>query len=298
MAESEPAGAGLSPRSRRIVVVLICATVAAIVTAIVMACIPVGSNTLWYEIGKLVAQAGILSGFGAVITLLTHEYQLEQEQARKRVDALNQRSAARHEWLREFAVRITDAYSETKQARRRLQWDLDENKQLPVSIYDSQLIKLSKVQSQFETLQTMASTSLVSDDRQRKIECNLECIEKALSDLVSERKGHPLPPQGGGVTRRRTTRLRRCPSIARRGEKSLVAPEKMDHFLAQSGTEEFKGIYGFGRIKSAYKEALDSIIVELQDAQPPAPWPPPVKQTHPDPPQPSKPNKRAVSDET
>ena len=99
----------LSGRSRNIVLILVFITVIAIAIAVVMAALEIHHDTLWYEIGALVAQAGILAGFGAVVTLLTHEYQQDQEESRQRSDERNQRIAARHEWLREFAFESSSA---------------------------------------------------------------------------------------------------------------------------------------------------------------------------------------------
>jgi hypothetical protein len=223
-------------------------TVIAIVIAIVMAFLGIHRDTLWYEIGKLVAQAGILSGLGAVVTLLTHEYQQDQAESRQRSDELNQRIAARHEWLREFAVHVTDAYAAVKQARRRLQWDVDESSDsLSAGVYDKQLIKISEVQSRFETLHAMADTSLVSHDRRANVTDGLKRIDDSLSGLVSERKGHRVEGTEELV--------------------SLASRPKMKAFVADSDAEKlFESDDGFSKIKSARTEILAWIIAELQDA--------------------------------
>jgi hypothetical protein len=108
-----------------LVFMLILLTFAAIFIAVTMARNDaIEKDTLWYEIGKLVAQAGILTGFGALVTLLVHEFQQDQEESRQRLAEASQRLANRHEWLRDFAASLTDAYGQLKQARRRLQWDV------------------------------------------------------------------------------------------------------------------------------------------------------------------------------
>jgi hypothetical protein len=261
MAASAPTESrrSLSDRSRRIVLVLGCITVIAIVIAVVMAALEIDNDTLWYEIGALVAQAGILAGFGAAVTLLTHEYQQDQEESRQRSDERNQRIAARHEWLREFAIHVTDAYAEAKQARRRLQWAFDKSMDnLSASVYDKQLTKISAVQSRFETLHAMADTSLVSDKHRAGVTDLLKRIDDALSDLVSERKDHRVEASEEQV--------------------SLANRPKMRAFVAESETKElFESDDGFRNVKDAYKEVLAWIIAELQDA--PAPSAPAVSRT-------------------
>lgn len=67
--------------------VLIGLTTVAIAIAVTMTSMTIDSQSLWFEIGKLTAQAGILTGFGAHIPLLIHEIQQDQEFARKGVEA-------------------------------------------------------------------------------------------------------------------------------------------------------------------------------------------------------------------
>jgi hypothetical protein len=90
----------LSPRSLVLVTVLFGVTFIAIVIAVVMAGHDILHDTLSYEIGKLVAQAGILTGFGALVTLLTHEFQQDQEQSRQRVEEASQLLSFRAALLR------------------------------------------------------------------------------------------------------------------------------------------------------------------------------------------------------
>jgi hypothetical protein len=232
-----------------IVGVLGAITVIAIAISIVMAAHHVHHDTLWYEIGALLAQAGILSGFGAVVTLLTHEYQQDQEESRRRLVEQNQRIAARHEWLREFAIELTEAYAEAKQARRRLQWDFNKvTDSLSVGVYYKQLTKISAMQSRFETLHAMADTSLVRDDRRATVTGLLKRIDEALSALVSERKDRRVEASEEQV--------------------SLVNRPIMRAFIADSNEALFKGKDGFRGVKKAHKAVLAWIVAELQDASP------------------------------
>lgn len=180
----------LSARAQAIVRWLVVLTVAAIVIAVSMAIFHVERDTLWYEIGALVAQAGILTGFGAIVALLVHEYQQDQAESRQRSDERRLRSAARNQWLRDFATQVTDAYSAVKQARRRLQWDLSSGGlSLPVETYEKQIGELSAVQTRFETLQIMAETALLDSTMAAR---SLKRIEDNLSNVISERKEEPV----------------------------------------------------------------------------------------------------------
>jgi hypothetical protein len=78
-------------------------------------------NNLWFEIGKLVAQFGILTGFGAIVTVLVNEFQREREAAQKRIDEKALRDRARQDWLRSILQRTVSAYVSVKQERRALQ---------------------------------------------------------------------------------------------------------------------------------------------------------------------------------
>jgi hypothetical protein len=243
----------LSGLASTVVIVLITVTLAAILTAMVMASNEsIEKDTLWYEIGKLVAQAGILTGFGALITLLVHEFQQNQEESRKRVVETSQRLADRHAWLRDFASSLTDAYGDLKQSRRRLQWaqgSLDGQGFIATNVYETQLKRLSAIQTEYESLLTLAETYFSSGDPAKPIERSLRLIVDRLSALVSERK--KLPPQ-----------------LPAESTQILLGPrEEMRGFTAESEDVDFNGPHGFLTIRDNYKKILKGIVEELRHGE-------------------------------
>jgi flagellar biosynthesis protein FliQ len=241
----------LSQRALFLVILLIGLTIVAIVVAVAMARQNLDQDTLWYEIGKLVAQAGILTGFGALVTLLIHEFQQDQEQSRQRVEEASQRLSSRHEWLRDFAARVTGAYTDLKQARRRLQWAMsstDEATFITTAVYEKQLRRISAVQAEFEALLTLAQTYFLDEDRAKPVETHLKKIADRLSDLVSERKNTPI---GNSAPE---------PLV------SLNDRETMKSFTAESKEPAFREVGGFGQTKADYKATLVWIVDELRKA--------------------------------
>jgi hypothetical protein len=237
-----------------LVFMLILLTFAAIFIAVTMARNDaIEKDTLWYEIGKLVAQAGILTGFGALVTLLVHEFQQDQEESRQRLAEASQRLANRHEWLRDFAASLTDAYGQLKQARRRLQWDvttIEEEKFIATNSYEKQLRRLSVIQTEFESLLALAETYFAEEDSTKAIEVNLRYIVDRLSALISERKKkQPRLPE----------------------EESLVSLQERDSmrgFTAESEEKaDFEGLNGFEAIRVHYKQILRNIVDELRLSQ-------------------------------
>lgn len=252
-ASEKPPARGLSLLAAVLVTLLILLTVGAIVIALVMANnVSIEKDTLWYEIGKLVAQAGILTGFGAMLTLLVHEFQQDQEDSRKRIAAQSQELADRHAWLRDFATRLTDAYGDVKQSRRRLQWALEttgDEKYVSTKVYEKQLKKLSVIQTEFEFLHTFAETYLREGDPAEAVKKNLQSIIDRLSGLISERK--KFPPRHP----EEEVRL------------SLAKREVLRCFTAESKERDFNGPLGFAGVRKCYKEIVKGIIDELHRAQ-------------------------------
>jgi Rad3-related DNA helicase len=250
-----PASRRLSAVAAGLVILLLLLTAAAIAVAIGMAnSESIEKDTLWYEIGKLVAQAGILTGFGALLTLLVHEFQHDQEESHKRIAAASQRLADRHAWFRDFATRLTDAYGDVKQSRRRLQWALQTTEgatSVSTAIYEKQLKRLSAIQADFESLLTLVETYLQEDDPARSINTSLRDIIDRLSKLISERK--KLPPLPPGEER----------------HVSLETREVMRGFTAESEDKsgEFFGPQGFEGVKKSYKQALKGTLDELRRPQ-------------------------------
>ena len=237
-----------------LVILLISLTIVAIVIAITMARTnSIEKDTLWYEIGKLVAQAGILTGFGALVTLLVHEFQQDQEESRQRVAETSQRRENRHAWLRDFAASLTDAYGDLKQARRRLQWavtTINGQNFISTNVCETQLRRLSVIQTEFESLLTLAETYFPEGDPAKPIEANLRHIVDRLSELISERKKlPPRPPE----------------------EESLVSLQervRMRGFTAESEeADDFKGPHGFEAFRDNYKKILKGIVDELRQSQ-------------------------------
>jgi hypothetical protein len=247
-------GAWMYVRRIAIIATLMAATAIAIIIAKHMADDEtIKVDTLRYELGTRVADAGLATGIGALVGLLIWLFQQEQAAARQRVDAAREKLAARHKWLREFAIELTGAYTDIKLARRRLQWQADPKlTSLPSAAYERQLRALDAIQARFEVLEAMAATTLVNDHRKSDVAAKVKRIGDALSELVTERKGKPSA------------------SVAQRPLKDL---DKMRAFLARSSTDPrndeldklFKSKHGFGQIKNAYKGAFAGIIAELQD---------------------------------
>jgi hypothetical protein len=237
-----------------LVILLIFLTIVAIVTAVAMArSDAIEKDTLWYEIGKLVAQAGILTGFGALVTLLVHEFQQDQEESRQRVAEASQRLANKHEWLRDFAASLTHAYGDLKQARRGLQWakiTIEEEKFISTNTYKKQSRRLSVIQTQFESLLTLAETYFPEGDPAKPIEVNLKHIVDRPSALISERKKWPIrPPEQGSLV-------------------ALQERVSMRGFTAESEErDDFMGADGFEAIKVNYKTILKGIVDELRQSQ-------------------------------
>jgi hypothetical protein len=236
-----------------IIATLIAATAIAIVVAKHMADDEtIKVDTLRYELGTRVADAGLATGIGALVGLLVWLFQQEQAAAQQRVDAAREKLAARHQWLREFAIELTGAYTDIKQARRRLQWQADPDLTgLPSAAYERQLRALDRIQARFEVLEAMAATTLVNDDRRSDVAAKVSEIGDALSGLVTERKGKRSTGQA-------RWRLKELP--------------KMRAFLARSSEDPndelgklFDSALGFRRVKKAYKGAFTGILSELQD---------------------------------
>lgn len=244
----------LTERAGLIVAWLVVITILAILIAIGMATFAeIEHDTLWYEIGSLIAQAGILTGFGALVAVLVHEYQQDQAEAKQASDEKNQRIATTHQWLRDFAIEMSKAYAETKQARRRLQWDFDPTANaLSAAVYRKQFTKISAVQSRFETLRAMADTSLLSLSRRQEVTSRLETIDNVLSKVVSERKERRVAASNDQI--------------------SLAGRTKLRAFVATSKeTGLFEGDDGFNQVKTAYKGIHAWIVAELRDeSAPPA----------------------------
>jgi hypothetical protein len=208
-------------------------------------------DTLTYELGTRLADAGLATGLGAVLGLLVWLFQQEQADARQRVDAASQKLAAKNQWLRDFAIQVTDAYGDVKQARRRLQWDVDKaTGKITTQVYDEQVTAISVAQSRFEALRAMANTNLFSSQRRDSVAVPLKKIDDALSLLISERKGGRLATSEPEV--------------------SLSDRKAMQAFVAESHDPDdlFNGPLGFSNIKEAHKGLLDAIIAELATSAP------------------------------
>jgi hypothetical protein len=159
-------------------------------------------DSLWFEIEKLVAQLGIITGFDAIVTLLVHEFQRDQEEAQQRVADEQRRAEVRQQWLRSILTRTSTAYTDLKQARRTLQaavprkGAVDGGLGLRVDVYYEQLAGISEVHADFENLDTEVM-SYVSQDAPQGVEAEvaqqLQLIKNWLSDLVKEWKDYPKP---------------------------------------------------------------------------------------------------------
>lgn len=210
-------------------------------------------NTLTYELGTRLADAGLATGFAAVIGLLVWLFQQEQADARQRVDAASQQLAAKNQWLRDFAIQVTDTYGDVKQARRRLQWDVDRAAgTITTKVYDEQMTAISIAQSRFEALRAMADTNLVSTERRPSIVDPLREIDVALSGLISERKSGRLHIS--------------------QPEVPLSSWAKLQAFVAESDDhDQFTGLLGFSNVRGPYKGLYDAIVAELRDEPTPRP---------------------------
>ena len=236
-----------------IIAVLILATAIAIYIARHMADDEtIKVDTLRYELGTRVADAGLVTGIGALVGLLVWLFQQEQAAARQRVDAAREKLAARHQWLRDFAIELTGAYTDIKQARRRLQWQADPALTgLPRAAYKRQLRALDRIQARFEVLEAMAATTLVNRDRRSDVAAKVKKIGDALSALVSERKGQASSTEG-------QLRLEELPTMRAFLARSPQGPEDKLGKL-------FDSELGFKCVKTAYEDAFAGIVSELQD---------------------------------
>lgn len=253
----DPKRARMSRRARRLVVLLICFSLGATLIAVAMALSgSVVKDTLWFEIGKLVAQLGLLTGFGAIVTLLVYEFQRDQEEAQLRVADEQRRAEARREWLRSILTRSSTAYTDLKQARRTMQAAIQSSGAvaggvLRPDVYYDQMAGISEVQTDFEQLVTEVRSYEPQDATQRveaEVAGQMRLISGWLSRLVTEWKDHPEPPEG-------------VPS-------SPVAVAEMQNlrlFLARSEDSD-AFTHGFGEIKSAYKRVERAIWRQLTQA--------------------------------
>ena len=243
-------GQPLSQRAFTLVLVLVVLTTISIEVAVVMAILAPDPDTLWFEIGKLVAQAGILTGFGAFITLLVHEFQQDQELSRKRIETERQRLSSRHDWLRDFTMQVSGAYTELKQARRRLQWALRNDESgdevLSAAVYEKQLKRISAVEATFEQLQTLADSYFADGEYAKSVVSDLGAITEHLSRLISERKRWPRGLSGPQAS------------------VPLNEIAEMRAFTAQSEQAAFHRTGGFAEIKAAYARMQTCLMSEMR----------------------------------
>ena len=134
----------VGPLRRRLRVGLALLSVASIGgVALVAALGSVEPNTLSFEIAKTILQVGVVLAAGALLSLLTSDYQKDQEKAE-----------SRQELLRNILGRAGVAYNDVKRARRLLRAHAmtEDGTAIIASAYDVQIAAINDAQLQFETL--------------------------------------------------------------------------------------------------------------------------------------------------
>ena len=100
-------------------------------------------DTLWFEIAKTILQVGVVLALGALLSLLTSDYQREQQKAE-----------SRQEVLRDILERATTSYNDVKRARRLLRAHAmtKDGTAILAGAYDNQIAAINDAQLQFETM--------------------------------------------------------------------------------------------------------------------------------------------------
>ena len=104
---------------RKLVVGLGLISAISVVIVVLMATLgTVTPNTLRFEVAKIVLQAGLVSAFGAALSLLTYEYHQETQRAEKLREEKKLRRESRQELLRGVLAHAATAYTDIKRRRR------------------------------------------------------------------------------------------------------------------------------------------------------------------------------------
>jgi hypothetical protein len=145
------------------------------VVAVIASLGSVEPDTLWFEIAKTLLQVGVVLAIGALLSLLTSDYQREQ-----------QRAESRQELLRDLLARATTAYNDVKRARRLLRGKalIQDGTAVLASAYDEQIAAVNDAQLQFETMADEVQGAFPGLAGSLAIE--FDAVEESLNALVRE----------------------------------------------------------------------------------------------------------------
>jgi hypothetical protein len=143
--------------------------------ALIAASGSVEPDTLWFEIAKTILQVGVVLALGALLSLLTSDYQREQ-----------QRAESRQEVLRDILGRATTSYNDVKRARRLLRAHAmtKDGTAILAGAYDNQIAAINDAQLQFETMADEIQGAF--PDLAVSLATEFDTVEKSLNALLSE----------------------------------------------------------------------------------------------------------------
>lgn len=133
-------------------------------------------DTLWFEIAKTLLQVGVVLVLGALLSLMTTEYQRRQQQA-----------DSRRELLSDLLGRAARAYNDVKRARRLLrgQATTQDGTEILAAPYDQQTAAINDAQLEFETLADEVRGAGIPELAE-SLATKFDIIEKSLGALVTE----------------------------------------------------------------------------------------------------------------
>jgi hypothetical protein len=228
----------------RLVTGLAVVCLASIVIAVLMASVwDVKPDTLWFEIGKVIAQTGLVTGLGVVASLLTFEYQ-----------GVRQQQQSRQEWLRSVLERADTAYTDVKRARRLLRSSAlttDQRGQELVLLvpYHEQMTAISEAQIDFETLRREVRASSAVMDL-APLGDAFQSLEDILDELITEWE--------------KVLKLKKTSSEELKLKRTEL--KELDLFLASPSEENGRRFErGFGRLKENFIKIQRLILERLFD---------------------------------
>ena len=178
---------------RKLVVGLVLVSVTSVVIVALMAALgTVTPNTLWFEVAKIVLQVGLVSAFGAALSLLTYEYQQEAQRTEKAREDDILRRESQQELLRSVLARAATTYIDVKRARRFLRGsamtaDPSGGTVVIAVPYDQQIAAINDAQLEFEVLaDDMRGAQSAFPSVAMTLAERFDDIENSLNRLISE----------------------------------------------------------------------------------------------------------------
>lgn len=149
-------------------------------------------DTLAFELAKVLLQVGFVFVIGAVISLMTFEYQRECEEIDKRKEWDRRKSKYWEELLKAILDQATESYNAVKKARRLLRAQAiipetgSRQERVLETEYDRLMDSVNDAQLSFERLVGDVLTSKRAFEEPEKLEQKLRSIERYLEQLIDE----------------------------------------------------------------------------------------------------------------